>query len=61
MKKYAVTIRARITKTITVEAEDQDQAIWFAHDAFNVLNDDHDEDYEQETVDMEEIKGEKID
>jgi len=55
MKTYSVTIRACITKTITVEAEDLDKAVWFAHDKFSVLNDDNEEDYQQDTVDVQEI------
>ena len=60
MKKYSVTIEARITKTLIVEAEDADEAVWFAHDAFNVLNDDGDEDYEQDTKSVEEINEEEM-
>ena len=60
MKTYSVTIQARIVKTITVEADDIDQAYELAHEQFSVLNDDNEEHYEQDTVDIEEIsqKGE---
>ena len=55
MKTYSVTIQARIVKTITVEADDIDQAYELAHEQFSVLNDDNEEHYEQDTVDIEEI------
>ena len=55
MKTYSVTIQARIVKTITVEADDIDQAHDWAHDQFSVLNDDNEEHYEQDTVDIKEI------
>ena len=55
MKTYSVTIQARIVKTITVEADDIDQAYELAHEQFSVLNDDNEEHYEQDTIDIEEI------
>lgn len=54
MKKYNVTIRAEITKTIAVEANDTNQAAETAHELFSVLNDSYDEDYNQDTVCIEE-------
>ena len=60
MKTYSVTIQARIVKTMTVEADDVEQAYELAHEQFSVLNDDNEERYEQDTVDIKEIsqKGE---
>ena len=54
MKKYNVTIRAEITKTIAVEANDTNQAAEIAHELFSVLNDSYDENYNQDAVRIEE-------
>jgi hypothetical protein len=54
-KTFDVTIRATITKTITVEAKDEDEACEIAHGEFSVLNDDDPEDYDEETVNVEEV------
>ena len=56
MKTYNVTIRAVITKTYKVEAESADLATEQAHEIFSVLNDDTDESYEQDMLDVEELK-----
>ena len=56
MKTYAITIRATVTKTITVEADNEDDAMEQAHELFSVLCDDIDEDYNEEVIDFEEIK-----
>lgn len=56
MKTYEVTIRATIYKTITVEAENEDDAYVEAHERFSVLNDDTPEQYEQDSVSIEEVK-----
>ena len=50
MKKYSVTIKAEITKTIAVEANDESQAAETAYELFSVLSDNYDENYEQDTV-----------
>lgn len=55
MKKFEVTIRATITKTITIEAESKDEAIELAHGEFDVNNDDNDENYKQDCLCAEEI------
>lgn len=55
MKKYNVTIKATVTKTYEVEAETEDQAIEEAHGIFSVLNDDTPEDYEEDTLSVEEV------
>ena len=54
MKRYNVTIRATITKTYKVEAENEEQAAEYGHEMFSVLNDDTDEDYTQDVLDTEE-------
>lgn len=54
MKTYDVTIRATITKTIRVEAENEDDAYVEAHEQFSVLPD-GEERYEQEATDIEEV------
>ena len=59
MKQYNVTVRAIITKTLRVEAENQDAAIIAAHERFSVLNDDTDESYEQDALDVEEAGEDK--
>ena len=50
MKEYHVTIRATVTKTLTVEAANVDEAEETAHQEFSILNDDSPEKYEQETL-----------
>ena len=54
MKTYAVVIRATITKTILVDAEDEMQASELAHQDFTVECEDDDENYEQDTLSVEE-------
>jgi len=51
--KYNVTIRATVTKTIEVEAEDEHDASLQAHSEFSVECDDN-EDYEQDTISITE-------
>jgi hypothetical protein len=55
MKTYAVTIKATVYKTITVEAENEDDAYVEAHELFSVMPDDS-ERYEEETLDIEEVQ-----
>lgn len=57
--KYEVTIRATITKTYTVEAEDQDQAIQIANEEFDVNEDHTFENYEQDTLEIYPIHDEE--
>jgi hypothetical protein len=57
MKTYEVTIRATITKDVLVEAEDENKAAEQAHEEFSVLNDGSDENYKQETLNVEERKS----
>lgn len=53
MKTYAVTIKATIWKTYTVEAESEADANDLANEMFSVLTDGVPEDYDQETVHVE--------
>ena len=53
--KYAVTIRATVTKTIHVEADTEDAAIEAAHEEFTTECDGGEENYEQDTVRVEEL------
>jgi non-homologous end joining protein Ku len=53
--KYNVTIQAVVTKTYTVEAEDQDQAYQLANERFVLAEEfDINEIYQQETLEIEE-------
>jgi len=50
MNTYEVMIRATITKSIVVDAINQDEAEEQAHQVFTVTCDQLDEKYEQETI-----------
>jgi len=54
MAKYKVTINAVITKTIEVEASDENKAEQKASELFTTYRDKSEERYEQETVSIEE-------
>jgi hypothetical protein len=56
MKTYEVTIRATVIKTLKVEAKDADTANIIAREEFSVLNTGDDEDYDEETLDIQEVK-----
>jgi hypothetical protein len=56
MRTYRVTIRATVTKTLTVKAENEDDAYVAAHEEFSVLNTGDDEDYDEETLEVKEVK-----
>lgn len=56
MKTYQVTIEARIIKSYIVEADNEDVAYELAHEQFSVLNDDTPERYEEQTLDICEVK-----
>ena len=56
MKTYDITIRATVTKTIRVEAKDKVEASIQAHEQFSTECDGQ-EDYEQNTLDIEEVKS----
>jgi hypothetical protein len=56
MPKWNVTIKATVTKTITdIEADTEDEAIEIAHSLFTVENADNEEDYDEQTEDVERI------
>lgn len=55
MRIYDVIIEARVRKKIQVEARDADEACEIAHEQFSVLNDDTDEYYTQDTIDVEDV------
>lgn len=56
MNAYEITIKATIYKTITVQAENVDDAYEEAHERFSLLPQDGvRERYEQETVDINEL------
>jgi len=53
MKVYKVTIRATVTKTLSIKAENSNSAEETAHEQFSVLNNGDDENYDQDTLDVE--------
>lgn len=57
MKQYDVQIEAIVTKTIRVNAVDEDAAYDLAHEIFTVANDDHEEHYEQNTLNIWEVQN----
>lgn len=57
MNFYEVTIKATVTKSYTVQADDSDSAVQIAVDGFSVLADDAEEYYTQEVLDIIELKG----
>lgn len=56
MKTYEVTIRATVTKVIRVEAMNEDDADTEARERFSVAEVSPEEDYDEETLDIEEVK-----
>jgi hypothetical protein len=58
MRTFDVTIRATVTKTLRVEAEDRGKATIQAHEEFSTECDGQ-ENYEQETLDIEEVQHER--
>lgn len=55
MKTYDVTIQATVTKTIRVEADNEDDAFLEAQEEFDVFVDGGVERYEEETLSVEEV------
>jgi hypothetical protein len=53
-KTYDVTIEARVTKTIRVQADSEDEAQEIAHEIFDVNMDGLDERYIERTLDCKE-------
>ena len=56
MKSYAITIRATVTKTIEVDAENEADAMEQANELFSVQCDDIEEDYHEEVIAFEEVQ-----
>lgn len=54
MKTYNVTIRATVTKTLTIEAASQAEAEATANDLFTTECEGPNEDYEQDILDVSE-------
>ena len=58
MKTYEVTIKATIYKTLTVEAENEDEAYEAAHEQFSVLPESGTQErYDEETVEVKEVRA----
>ena len=55
MKTYSVQIRAEITKTIEVQAINEDEAYEKAHEIFSVTSDEWPEKYSEDTLSIQEI------
>jgi hypothetical protein len=55
MKTYSVQIRAEITKTIEVQAMNEDEAYKEAHEIFSVTSDEWPEKYSEDTLSIQEI------
>ena len=53
MRNYYITIKASVTKTISIQAKNEDNAVAQAHEEFSVLNDGGDETYEQDVISVE--------
>ena len=59
--KYAITIKAVVTKTYIVEGPTEEQAIAEAHSDFNVLNEEGvDEHYDQYLLSVEEVDTDTV-
>ena len=56
MKKYKVEVRAVLRKEIPVEANSEEEATELAHELFDLVCDEYDEDYDQETVRCVEVE-----
>ena len=57
-KTYDVQIEAIVTKTIRVNAIDEDAAHEMAHELFNVANNDNEGRYEENTLNIWEVEKE---
>ena len=55
---YDVQIEAVVTKTIRVNAVDENAAYDLAHEIFTVANDDNEERYEQHTLNVAKVEDE---
>jgi hypothetical protein len=59
MKTYDVTIEAKVRKTYRVQAKNEDKAVEEAHQCFRVVCDGTEEKYEQDTIEVTNIRGVK--
>lgn len=59
MKTFVVVVRATVTKTMNIVAENDDEAAKVAQETFTVAEDDCDENYEQDILTINELEGEK--
>jgi hypothetical protein len=56
MPEFDVTITAKVTKTLRITADNEDDACEFAHEQFNVNSDGLPEKYDQDTDRVVEVK-----
>lgn len=54
MKSFDIKLKATVTKTMTIEAGTEEEAIEIAHSTFSVLNTDSPEDYDEDLVSCKE-------
>ena len=59
MKTYDVTIRATVTKTLTIRAATEEEAIDEAHSEFTLVCDGGDEAYSEDVLDVAEAQPEE--
>ena len=59
-KTYDVVIEAVVTKTIRVNAIDEDAAYDLAHEMFTVMSNGDGERYDQNTLDIYEVSDEDV-
>lgn len=55
MKKYDVTVKATVIKTLRIDAETEDAAVEQAYEAFTLACDGGDEHYSQDVQDVVEV------
>jgi hypothetical protein len=55
-KWFTVTIKATITKSIDIEAEDEESAIWDAEESFNPYSGEAEDRYTQEVIEVKKLK-----
>ena len=55
MKSFVVVVRATVTKTMHIVAENDDEAAQVAQNTFTVAEDDCDDNYEQDILSVNEV------
>ena len=55
-KWFTVTIKATITKSIDIESEDEESAIWDAEESFNPYSGEAEDKYTQEVIEVKKLK-----